>query len=247
MFDGRADAGVVQRVAGVAELLLVEDPADARRGPRRRPRWACWRRTGRRRWPCAFSSCEQLRAQHAGVLDLVLVRHQLVAHELARGLDDQLLFFGEAKNPSRISFRPRPCCSCVAAPRRRAAHAPRRAAARSCSRSCPICRSGGPVAAARHGAGGDAVDEGDDRAQHLLAHRRRPARPFGPAAREAALEQPQVLAVHPGVDALQAPVRRHLAPEGDPEGALDVARLVDRQRLGEHAEQVRLRRPARSA
>ena len=66
------------------------------------------------------------------------------------------------------------------------------------------------------------------------------SRPFAPAARQAALEQAQILAMQPGIDALQAPVGRHLAPEGDPEGALDVARLVHRQRLGEQRQQLRL-------
>src|SRR5262252_954546 len=47
---------------------------------------------------------------------------------------------------------------------------------------------GRPVAAIRHGARGDAVDEGHERAQHLLLHRGGPARELRPAAREAAPE-----------------------------------------------------------
>src|SRR5690242_7564533 len=97
---------------------------------------------------------------------------------------------------------------------------------------------GRPVAAAGYGAGGNAVDEGHDRAQHLLAHRQRPVAPFVPAARQATLEKAQILAMQPAIDALQSPVGGHLSPEGDPEGALGEARIVHRQRLAEQHQQI---------
>src|SRR5215469_4165730 len=95
-----------------------------------------------------------------------------------------------------------------------------------------------PVGGIRHGARSEAVDEGDERAQQLPTRRGWPLRPFLPRDIETALEQPQVLAMDPGVDAFQALVRRDLAPEGDPERAFDVPVSIDRQRFEQKLQQV---------
>jgi hypothetical protein len=95
-----------------------------------------------------------------------------------------------------------------------------------------------PVAGIGGGACGQPVDERDERAQHLLAGRRRPVRPLAPALCQAALEQAHVLFVYPGVDALHALVCGDLAPERGPEGALGATVLIHRQRLGEQCEQI---------
>src|SRR5207302_6346504 len=102
-----------------------------------------------------------------------------------------------------------------------------------------------PVAAVGHGARGESVDEGDERAQHVVTLRRGPLCPLRPALREAALEETQVLAVHPGVDALQPLVGADLSPEGGPERALGAPVLVDGQRLREEREQIRPPAPRR--
>jgi len=44
--------------------------------------------------------------------------------------------------------------------------------------------------------------------------------------------------VHPGVDAFQALIRSDLAPESDPESALDVPVRIERQRFDQELEQV---------
>src|SRR6185437_6545705 len=96
----------------------------------------------------------------------------------------------------------------------------------------------GPVALARHRARSNAVDEGYDRPEHLLARGRGQLRPVWPAFCQAALEEPHVLAMHPGIDAPQTLVGRNLTPESRPEGALDVALLIDREGFGQYGEEV---------
>src|SRR5215831_1128954 len=99
-----------------------------------------------------------------------------------------------------------------------------------------------PVARVRHGARGEAIDECDEGAQDLLARLAWPLRPLLPRDIETALEEPQVLAVHPGIDALQALIRGDLAPEGDPERTLNLPVGIDRQRFEQQLQQVGTRR-----
>ena len=91
---GSRHAGVMQHVAGVAELLLVQHP-----GHRVEPRAAhLGRHVGgieARIDRLRLELLQQLLAQVSALLHLLLVRHELPPHEIARGLDDELLLFAE--------------------------------------------------------------------------------------------------------------------------------------------------------
>src|SRR6185312_9241481 len=55
-----------------------------------------------------FQLGQQLLAQLAGLLDFLLMWHELLAHKVARGLDDHLLFFCEREihGSFPLVFRP---------------------------------------------------------------------------------------------------------------------------------------------
>src|SRR2546430_8911123 len=93
---GPRDAGVVQHVTRIAELLLVQHPAHRiEPGATDLGGHVGGVQAGGDRPRLEF--LPQLLAQPAALFDLALVRHQLAAHEFTRGCDDQLLFFGERK------------------------------------------------------------------------------------------------------------------------------------------------------
>ena len=93
---GPRHAGPVQRVVGAAELLLVEQP-----GHRIEPGAADIGRHVGGIEPgfdrLGLELLDQVAAQHAGALDLLLMRIELVLDEGARRLDDQPLFFRKAE------------------------------------------------------------------------------------------------------------------------------------------------------
>ena len=94
---GRArDTGPVQRIIRPAQLLLVEHP-----GERIEP---CTAHLGRHVGGIeagldglGLDPVAEVVAQHARLLDLGLMRIELVDDEIARRLDDHLLFFGEVE------------------------------------------------------------------------------------------------------------------------------------------------------
>ena len=89
-------AGPVQRVVGLAELLLVEQP-----GHRIEPGAADIGRHVGRIEPgldrLGFQLVDEFGPEHAGALDLLLMRVKLVLDKRARRLDDQLLLFRQAE------------------------------------------------------------------------------------------------------------------------------------------------------
>ena len=93
---GPRHAGPVQRVVGAAELLLVEQP-----GHRIEPGAADIGRHVGGVEPgldrLGLDLLDQLAAQHAGALDLALMRVKLVLDEGPRRLDDELLLFRQAE------------------------------------------------------------------------------------------------------------------------------------------------------
>ncbi len=86
----------MQRVVGAAQLLLIEDP-----GQRIETGAAGFgRHVGGIEAGCdrlGLDLLAQIRAQHAGVFDLGFMRIELVLDEIARRLDDHVLFFGESE------------------------------------------------------------------------------------------------------------------------------------------------------
>ena len=89
-------AGPVQRIVRPAELLLVEQPSH-----RIEPGAADIGRHVGGIEPCldrlGLQLGDQLGPEHAGALDLLLMRIKLVLDKGARRLDDQLLLFGQAE------------------------------------------------------------------------------------------------------------------------------------------------------
>ena len=128
------DAGVVQRVAGASKLLFVQNPGD---GIQSRPadvhRHVCGVQTGLDGFRLQLEV--QILAQRAGLFDFLLVRVQLVDHELPRRFDDHLLFIAERKihDESPFAYRARRARPVLAHCRSRS----------NCKRSCSTCLCAG--------------------------------------------------------------------------------------------------------
>ena len=123
------DTAVLQGVACVAQLFLVQHPADAIQS-------AAADLGGHVGRVQAGGEClglellAQLLAQYPAFLHLALVRHQLLAHECARRRDDQLLFLAQRKIHRCLLRRTRGAPDARRRPRRRRPP-PRRAAVRA--------------------------------------------------------------------------------------------------------------------
>ena len=86
----------MQRVIGLAELLLIEDPGQRiEAGAADFGRHVGGIEAGFDR--LGLELLAQILAQLAGALDLGLMRIKLVLDEIARGLDDHPLFFGQGE------------------------------------------------------------------------------------------------------------------------------------------------------
>ena len=93
----------MQRVTGASEFLLVENPGDrVQARPAHLDRHVGGVQAGVDRLGLQLPM--QVLAQHAGLLDLLFVRIELIENELARGLDDHLLFVVEREIHGQSPF-----------------------------------------------------------------------------------------------------------------------------------------------